>query len=388
MANQIDNRLIVVGLKENPEDFARELEIQIYGHAVPHESGNLFVEVVNGNFDFTTKWAPKLEAVIELSKRKDHDFLLDYGGFETQRRGQVVVRHGDVRESIDRIGYSGLFDEIERPMVDLFAPYLRKRTLAECATGRLHDAMEIVHGLIGVLDDERFKNSPSTPYSDVRDQEKTEEVRAALAALVDSMETQIRNLNFKGVLLEEADLKEGLVRQANLAGELMATLGPDCLVPERVSALRFAILPFAAAVTEDPCLVILPILHYVNADRLSGRYERSAAGSFPPIEWKARHGFFRRSQVKQISRLHDENQTPYDIDIIMQRAGDHASGLDLYRASSKARWAANPGLVIEVEQAAIELSRALEGTVTGKPGVRVFPDFRAVDAALFPKTIN
>jgi hypothetical protein len=40
MANPIDNRLMVVGLKENPEDFARELETQMYGRIVSHESGN------------------------------------------------------------------------------------------------------------------------------------------------------------------------------------------------------------------------------------------------------------------------------------------------------------------------------------------------------------
>ena len=127
MANQINNRLIIVGLKENPEDFARELETQMYGRIVPHEPGNFFVEVVNGSFDYITNWEPKVNALIELSnKRKDHIFLLDYGGLETQRNGQVVVGNGVVLESIDRIGYSGLFDEIEYPTVDLSGAHVRR----------------------------------------------------------------------------------------------------------------------------------------------------------------------------------------------------------------------------------------------------------------------
>lgn len=389
MANQIDNRLIVVGLKENPEDFARELETQMYGRAVPHESGNLFVEVVNGNFDFTTKWAPKVDAVIELSeKRKDYVFLLSYGGFETQRNGQIVIRNGDVLESIQRIGYSGLFDEIEHPTVDLFQPYLGTHTLAECAESRLQDAIGIVRGLIKLMDDERFKNSPCTPFSDVRNRKKTEIVRKDLAALLDSMVSQVGQIDFESVLLDEAEMREGMVRNAKLAGDLMTSLGVDYLVPGPTLSVRFAILPHTAAIIQDPYRVVLPVLHYANADPVSGQYQKGADGSTPPIAWELRYVCLRPSEVKHISRLPDENQTPYDIDIIMTHAGDRAFGYELYRASNKARWKSDPEIAQEVETKAAKMSAIFAAKVTGKPGMTIFADFRAVDAALFPKTVK
>jgi hypothetical protein len=37
----------------------------------------------------------------------------------------AVIRNGDVVESIERIGGAGLFDDIEHPVIDLFAPYQR-----------------------------------------------------------------------------------------------------------------------------------------------------------------------------------------------------------------------------------------------------------------------
>jgi hypothetical protein len=50
MANEVQNHLTVVPLPE-PEDLAKALELEMYGSAVPHESGNLFVEVVDGAFE-------------------------------------------------------------------------------------------------------------------------------------------------------------------------------------------------------------------------------------------------------------------------------------------------------------------------------------------------
>jgi hypothetical protein len=389
LANHIDNRLIVVGLQENSKEFAEALEMEMYGHVVPRETGNFFVEVVNGYFDFTTKWAPKVDAVIELSKkRNDHVFLLSYGGFETQRNGQVVIRNGNVLDSFDRPGYSGLFDEIEHPTLDLFFPYLGKRTLAERAANRLQDAVGIVRGLIEILNDGRFKQSPSTPYSDVRNQKQTEKVRARLGTLLDSMVSQVAQLDFGGVLVEEAELRELMVLNVKSAGELVTTLGLDCLVPEPGLVARFAILPFTTAISQDPSLVILPILDYINADVISGRYQKNPDGSIPAIEWRVRHVCVRPTELRQISRLPDEDRTPCDIDIIMKDAGDRAFGYELYRASNKARWKLNPTLAKQVEQKAIEMSRAFAARVAGKPGIAILDNFAAADAMLFPKTIK
>jgi Ferredoxin-like domain in Api92-like protein len=217
MANEVQNHLTVVPLPET-EGLAKALELEMYGSAVPHESGNLFVEVVDAAFEYVTKWEPKINALIELSKKyKDCTFLLSYGCWEIQRNGQVVIRNGDVLASLDRSGGYGLFDDLLHPAIDLLTPYIRERTLAQCAADYLQHAIGIVRGLLGIMDDERFKHSPSTTFSEVRNQKQTQKVRADLAALLESMATQIGQINFTGVLLEESELREGLIRNAKLA---------------------------------------------------------------------------------------------------------------------------------------------------------------------------
>jgi hypothetical protein len=163
---------------------------------------------------------------VELSKRREgYVFLFSYRCEEEERTGQAVIQNGYFYEFIERFGYSGLFDEIKYPMVDLFERYVQRLTLAQSAENRLQDAIEIVRGLIRIMDDERFTHSPSTPYSDVRDQEQTEKARAGLATLLDSMVTQVRQLHFKGVLLEEAELRERMDRNAQ-ATEDNEVFGP------------------------------------------------------------------------------------------------------------------------------------------------------------------
>ena len=85
-----------------------------------------------------------------------------------------------------------------------------------------------------------------------RDQEQTEKARGGLAALLDSMVTQVRQLDFKGVLLGEAELRERMVQNAQVTEDLMKSLGLDHLVPGGQLAVRFAILPFTAAIIQDP----------------------------------------------------------------------------------------------------------------------------------------
>jgi hypothetical protein len=76
LANEIMNRLVVVGLEVAPENFAQELENQMYGTAVPHEPGNLFVEVADGAFVYETSGKPKIRELVELSEKHKECFLL------------------------------------------------------------------------------------------------------------------------------------------------------------------------------------------------------------------------------------------------------------------------------------------------------------------------
>jgi len=90
MANEIDNRLIVVGLKESPYEFAKHWKLRIYGTAVPMSRNNLFVGIANGAFEYVTKWEPKIGALVELSKRQ-----ADYAFFAQLRRlGDPAQRPG------------------------------------------------------------------------------------------------------------------------------------------------------------------------------------------------------------------------------------------------------------------------------------------------------
>ena len=61
MANIVRNHLVVIGLKESPEEFAQALETELYGRAVPHEAGDLYVEVVtrSGSQRSTHWWSSR-----------------------------------------------------------------------------------------------------------------------------------------------------------------------------------------------------------------------------------------------------------------------------------------------------------------------------------------
>ena len=92
------------------------------------------------------------------------------------------------------------------------------------------------------------------------------------------------------------------------------------------------------------------VLVYTNADPTTGKYVKGQDGSVPPIEWELGYVDLSGFNLRQIKKLPDEDQTPYDIDIIMTKA-DRAFGYEFNRASSKARWLHNPELVKEVEAA-------------------------------------
>jgi hypothetical protein len=93
------------------------------------------------------------------------------------------------------------------------------------------------------------------------------------------------------------------------------------------------------------------VLRYTNADPKNGKYVKDAKGAVPPIEWAIEYVDLSRANFTQVSKLPEEDQTVYDIDIVMTLA-DRAFGYELSKVSSKARWKQNPALVEEVRQAA------------------------------------
>ena len=152
--------------------------------------------------------------------------------------------------------------------------------------------------------------------------------------------------------------------------ERMKGLGVDCLVPDRVKAARFAILPFRTATVTNPFRIIVPVVHYTNADPDTGKYQKVADGSALPIEWEIRYVELTRFELEDVKRLPDEGQTEYDIDIVLTRPNDTIYKLN--RVYSKARWKQNPELAKQVEKAAAEASDALVAKLAGTPGVEIF----------------
>jgi hypothetical protein len=97
--------------------------------------------------------------------------------------------------------------------------------------------------------------------------------------------------------------------------------------------------------------IVALVLVYTNADPTTGKYSKGADGHVPPIEQELGYVDLSGFNMKQIKKLPDEDQTPYDIDIIMTHAEGRAFGYEFNRASNKARWHQNPELVKEVEAA-------------------------------------
>jgi hypothetical protein len=204
------------------------------------------------------------------------------------------------------------------------------------------------------------------------------------------MDMQIRDINFEGVLLEEAELetrKDEIVRSAHLAGDLMKSFGVDTLVPDNNNAVRFAILPYKSAILTDPYRVIFPVVHYTNANPTSGTYSTDANGDLAPIEWEIRYLSLTHFGLGQIRQLPDTGTRLFDIDLIMAPS-NCVLGHELRRASNKARWPLNPIVAEKVDREAVEMSRALLVKLADRPEISMFDDLEAIEADLFPTGVK
>jgi hypothetical protein len=429
VANICENTIAVVGLKEDPEIFVGKLSKAMFqidldnldpkqwGEGPEIDGKTWYRSLVDqsrqkGSFPLTycilypykpynrlgvtaprfhvdTKWEPPQQELIEASKVfPDPTFHLSWWVEQDGPSGETVIRNGEVIDEIRRPASWYLFDHaLLYPTISLLPAHL-PYTLAQRGALRVEDAIHIIDDLLGILDDDRFLASPQTPFSQCRDHAKTEKLRLGLAGLHESLVDQAKNIDFSGVFLEEQELAERYLTVVEADNVLMQSLGVEPLLPAPGVAARFSILPFQVAITKDPHRVVLPVLHYTNADQVSGKYQKGADGSVPPIACQVRYLCLSPSEVKQIKRLPDNDQTPHDIDIVMQHAGDRAFGREFYRVSNSARWTKNPELVKAVELEAIKMSTALAAKVTNRTGITILADFRAVDEALFPKAVK
>lgn len=113
------------------------------------------------------------------------------------------------------------------------------------------------------------------------------------------------------------------------------------------------------------------VIVYKNADPITGKYTKDKDGVVPAIQWELAYVDLSSYNMKQIRKLPDEEQSPYDIDMIMTHAEGRAFGYEFTRIAPKARWQNNPELVAEVMAAA---ERFKDGkTLIAKLGKKLTP---------------
>lgn len=253
MANTCKNTITIIGLQETPETFVKALSKAMFGidldamdpkiwgdderidgktwyniltnefrreggHAARY--GILYPKEPYSRLGITapryyleTKWKPPIDEILKASRAfPELTFHLDWWVLQDGPVGEFVMRHGDIVESIQRHGSWYLFDwDVRYPLLSLLPAHL-PYTLAQRGALRVEDAIQTIERLRRVLADDRFENSPHTPFSECRDTEKTERLQAGLAALHDSLVDQAKRLDFKGVFLEERELTERYAR--------------------------------------------------------------------------------------------------------------------------------------------------------------------------------
>jgi hypothetical protein len=427
MANVCRNTLTLIGLQEAPESFVKLLskimlgvDLDLMDPAMWGEDSNIDgkswyrslvdeyrrngvraarygilyptepysrLSVTAPRYYLETKWEPPQHGLIEFSKAfPDPTIHLSWWVEQDGPSGETVIRNGKVIDEIRRPASWYLFDHaLLYPSISLLPAHMNY-TLAQRGALRVEDAINTIEDLRNILDDRRFLASPQTPFSECRDHAKTEKLRIGLAALHESIVAQAQKLDFSGVFLEEEELKERYLAVVEADKDLMQRLGLEPLQPAPGTAARFSIPPFQVAITKDPDRVVLLVLHYANADPVSGKYQKNADGSFPPIAWELKYLCLTPADVRRINRLPDENQTPCDLDLAISNSGDRPSGREFYCVRNGARWTQNPELVKEVEREATKISGAFVAKVAEQTGMTIVADFRAVVDTLFPKT--
>jgi hypothetical protein len=207
MAKLCSNKLIVVGLKSDPEIFAASLELALFGRILTRDE--LYaVSVGKGprpEINFKTNSEPPETVLVALSKKfRGVHFLLEYSCWESGFRGQMVICSGEVIERAHRRGYGSptfLFADITHPLVQLWGPYIEPRTLEQQARNRLQDAIAIVSGLKQTLEDPRFADSP---YRACGDEEQVIRVRVHLTVMLEAMTKHAKEISFDGVLVSDS----------------------------------------------------------------------------------------------------------------------------------------------------------------------------------------
>jgi hypothetical protein len=247
MANTCENKIAVVGLKEDPEMFANDLSkamFQIDLHNLdpkqwgggPKVDGKTwYASLVDqyrekGSYPFTycilyphkpysrlgvtvpryrvdTKWDPPQDELKEASKVfPDPIFHMSSWVEQDGPTIETVIRNGEVIDEICRPASWYLFDHaLLYPRIGLLDAHL-PYTLAQRGKLRIEDAIRTIEGLRRILDDARFTASP---YQVDRDEARVRQTRKTLDELLQQMKSSAEHLTFDRVFIDEAPSAEG-----------------------------------------------------------------------------------------------------------------------------------------------------------------------------------
>ena len=245
MANTCKNTITVIGPKEAPESFVKALAKAMFGidldamdpamwgedpnidgkngysrlvdeyrregaHAARY--GILYPKEAYSRLGVTapryyleTKWEPPITEVSKASKAFGQmTFHLAWWLMQDGPTGELVIRNGEILESIRRRGSWYLFDwPILYPAISLLPAHMNY-SLAQYGALRFENAIQIIEDLRQVLNDKSFTDSPCQPY---RDSKRVEQTRQALDGLLEQMQDAAKQLTFDGVFINDPRCK-------------------------------------------------------------------------------------------------------------------------------------------------------------------------------------
>jgi hypothetical protein len=172
------------------------------------------------------------------------------------------------------------------------------------------------------------------------------------------------------------ELVLGTLDYAGTMEQAVAELGLDPLTCSPGEAARFAMLPGKAAVIGNSSCVIVPVLRYLNADPVTGRYELKADSPMVAIESEIEYLALSHQELNEINKLQEPEQSLYDIDVAMSVSSPDF-GRDFRRVCRRPRWTLDPATEKQVKATIVDASSELATKCAGRPGVELFPDLRS-----------
>lgn len=237
MANVCETTITVIGVKEAAETFVKALSKGMFGIDLdnleptrwgedessdgkswykklvddyreqrrarycilyPHEPYNR-LGVTAPRLYVETKWGPPVKEIREASKTFPAlTFHLGWWVEQDGPSGELVIRNGDDMDELVRPASWYLFDHaILYPRISLLPAHM-PYTLAQRASLRVQDAIQVINDLADILNESRFTKSP---YASERDPVALEETKRTLQDLLGYMNNSAERLSFEGVFL-------------------------------------------------------------------------------------------------------------------------------------------------------------------------------------------